>query len=63
MKFAGISLGLATIQPARLLSIADERGRLCEGARADLLTFRWDASASCLDLLSTVLNGEVVYKA
>ena len=49
MAFAGISLAdavdLATLNPARLLGVEAERGRLLAGQPADLILFRLDAAA------------------
>jgi N-acetylglucosamine-6-phosphate deacetylase len=66
MAFAGISLAeavdLATDNPARLLGIAGERGRLNVGQPADLILFRLDAPTRRIDLEVTVAAGEVVYR-
>ncbi len=66
VRFAGISLeqaiALATIQPARLLGIADRVGSISEGLAANLITFRWDESTCRMDLMATTLGGEVVYQ-
>ena len=66
VRFADISLeqavDLATVQPARLLGVDDRLGRLGEDSAANLITFRWNASAYKMDLLATVLDGEVAYR-
>ena len=66
VRFAGISLEqaitLATIQPARLLGIADRVGSINEGLEANLITFRWDESTYRMDLMATTLGGEGVYQ-
>jgi N-acetylglucosamine-6-phosphate deacetylase len=65
VRFAGISLAqainLATIQPARMLGLEDEIGRIQQRLAASLIVFRWDASEYRMDLLFTALDGEVVY--
>ncbi len=65
VRFAGISLeqsiALATNQPARLLDITD-RVDIDEGREANLIVFRWDKSACQIDLMMTILGGEVVYQ-
>lgn len=66
VRFAGISLeqaiSLATVQPARLLGIADRVGSISEGMEANLIIFRWDESTCRMDLMATTLGGEVVYQ-
>ena len=65
VRFAGISLeqsiALATNQPARLLDITD-RVDIDEGREANLIVFRWDKFACQIDLMMTMLGGEVVYQ-
>ena len=64
VRFAGISLeqsiALATTQPAQLLGITDGVD-IDEGQEANLIMFRWDKSACQIDLMMTILGGEVVY--
>ena len=50
------SIDLATIQPARLMGLAD-RGRLEAGAAADLVLFDWDASACQMTVRDTMVLG------
>jgi len=64
MAFAGISLAeavdLASLNPARLLGIAGDRGRLEVGQPADLILFGLNGAE--LRLAATVAAGEVVYR-
>ena len=66
VRFAGIRLSqaidLATAQPAKLLGLENQIGVIAQNAPANLITFRWDAPKCQITLLSTVLNGEVVYR-
>jgi N-acetylglucosamine-6-phosphate deacetylase len=50
---------LATNQPGRF---ADERGRLEVGQPADLVTFHWQTGDDRLDVLSTMVAGEWVWR-
>jgi N-acetylglucosamine-6-phosphate deacetylase len=69
VTFAGVTLReairLATANPARLLSIDGPTGRgsVRAGAAADLTVFRFDESAGNLTIESTIVGGEVVYRA
>ncbi len=62
IAFAGCSLNEAlptvTSIPARAIGLADERGRLERGARADLVLLSPD-----LHVRSTIVGGEVAYSA
>jgi N-acetylglucosamine-6-phosphate deacetylase len=62
-EMAGLSLGqsidLCTAQPARLVGLAD-RGRLENGAIADLIVFDWDAKACKMAVRETYVQGEKV---
>ena len=66
VRFAGISLGhaidLATIQPARLLGMADRVGCIGEGLAANLIAFHWDSATCQMDVRSVILGGEVIYR-
>lgn len=63
--FAGVTLAdavtMATVNPARLLGI--EVGALAEGARADLVVMQVDEGAGRLEILRTVVGGEIVWEA
>ena len=60
MEFTGCSLPeavrCATLNPARLLGIADRKGSLAVGKDADLVIFDED-----FNVHYTILGGEVVY--
>jgi N-acetylglucosamine-6-phosphate deacetylase len=61
VELAGLTLAqsidLATIQPAKLMSLAD-RGRLEVGAAADLVLFDWDTSACKMKVRETIVLGK-----
>jgi len=62
VKFVGISLpeavSLATLQPVRLL---DARARVEE--QKNLIVFQWDAAQCEINLIATIVDGELVYHA
>lgn len=63
VKMTGQSLGdvypLASREPGRFL---DGQGQLEIGAAADLITFNWQPGADRLELLSTMVRGELVWQ-
>jgi N-acetylglucosamine-6-phosphate deacetylase len=65
VEMAGMPLAeaidLCTVQPARLLNLAD-RGRLEEGAIADLILFDWDSDSCKMEVVDTILQGESTHK-
>lgn len=60
MGFAGVdvteAVAAATLAPARLLGIEDERGAVSAGGRADLVVLDEE-----LDVVATLVGGEVAY--
>jgi N-acetylglucosamine-6-phosphate deacetylase len=62
VEFAGISLeeavSLATLQPMRLL---DAKARV--DTQKNLILFEWDASRYEMNLIATIVGGELVYHA
>jgi N-acetylglucosamine-6-phosphate deacetylase len=62
VQFAGISLeeavSLATLQPMRLL---DAKARV--DTQKNLILFEWDASRYEMNLIATIVGGELVYHA
>lgn len=64
MQFAGANLGeavqMAAANPARLMGVDEDRGRLVAGARADVLLFKQRADR--YDLACTIAGGEVCYE-
>ncbi len=65
-RYSGYSeaevLGTVTTNPARVLGLTDT-GRLEPGSRADLTAFRWPADGGPIEVLATVVAGEVRYRA
>jgi len=65
MRFTGVSLGaalrLCTVNPARLLSCADQSGILTAGTAANLVLFRHTPGAPRLAVETTVIGGELVF--
>lgn len=65
MRFAGLSLAtaveMATLNPARLLN--RHAGSLANGDAADFVLFNWKENTSRhdLEIVATILGGEVVY--
>lgn len=66
VRFAGIGLddaiAMATLNPARLLGLEAEYGRLEEGCGANLIIYSWDEAEQRLQIAATIVGGEVVYK-
>ena len=62
VRFAGISLpeavSLATLQPMRLL---DAEAQV--GGQKNLIVFQWDAAQCEINLIATIVGGELVYLA
>ena len=62
VRFAGISLpeavSLATLQPMRLL---DAEAQV--GGQKNLIVFQWDAAQCEINLIATIVGGELVYHA
>lgn len=60
------ALQMASANPAALLGIADERGKIAPGRRADLVLFEWDGQTARLtdklNVAATIVNGEIVYQ-
>jgi N-acetylglucosamine-6-phosphate deacetylase len=67
VQFAGITLAQAietvTVNPARLLGLADRWGLLAPGRSADLSLFTWDAQRQEVAVVATLAQGDVVYQA
>lgn len=65
VRYAGISLeeafSLATLQPIKLLGLDKEIGNFDDNPRANLILFNWNADTYEIDLIMTILNGEVKY--
>ena len=66
VKFAGISLkeaiSLATLQPARLLSMDNKIREISEDVSQDLILFEWNKETYEIDLIATILKGKLVYQ-
>jgi len=67
VQFAGITLAQAietvTVNPTRLLGLADRWGLLAPGRSADLSLFTWDAQRQEVAVVATLAQGAVVYQA
>ena len=65
MAFAGASLAsaitMASANPAQLMGVQRQRGRLAIGARADLIVLH--AANGRYELAQTICGGEVCYQA
>jgi N-acetylglucosamine-6-phosphate deacetylase len=53
---------MASINPARLLGVDDRLGTVEVGKEASLTLFRWSEGQNALDIVATLVAGEVVYK-
>ena len=66
VRFTGISLvdavALATRQPARLLGMEEEIGNIGKNASPNLILFQWNDATCEIDLIATILRGQVVYQ-
>ncbi len=66
VRFTGISLAeavsLATLRPARLLGVEEEIGFIGKDASPDLILFEWNSTTCKMDLMTTILMGQVVYQ-
>lgn len=56
------AMDMVTCNPARLLGIDDRIGTVEAGKEASLTLFRWQEDQEKLDIVATVVRGEVVYK-
>ena len=65
VRMAGVSLTealtMATRNPARIARIGGRQRGLAAGDRADFVLFRWDADASKITVLETIVGGESVF--
>jgi len=62
LGMAGVARAAAT-NPARVLGLDDRKGRVAPGFDADLTLFRVPAGDGPLEIVATVLGGEVAYRA
>ena len=66
VRFAGISLAeavsFATIQPARLLGVDEEIGIIGQDNKPNVILFQWNKVSCEMDLMATILKGNVVYQ-
>lgn len=67
VRFADISLmeavSLATLQPARLLGVEKTIGSMGEAKTANLIVFAWNQRTCEMDLIATILAGQVMYQS
>ncbi len=65
VQMAGVSLTeaitMATRNPARVARVGGRQRGLAAGDRADFVLFRWDADASNITILETIVGGESVF--
>jgi N-acetylglucosamine-6-phosphate deacetylase len=57
------ALRMASENPARLLGIDDRFGSIEIGRAANLVLFRWDEASKTFEVLSTIVNGEIVFQS
>jgi N-acetylglucosamine-6-phosphate deacetylase len=62
LGLAGIARAAST-NPARVLGLEDRKGRVAAGYDADLTLFRVPSGDGPLEIVATVLGGDVVYRA
>lgn len=55
------ALQMATVNPAKVVGKTGNFGRIEKGAAADLVLFDWDETAAKLNVVATIVNGEIVY--
>ena len=55
------AVDMATRNPARLLGLDDQLGELAVGRQANLTLFRWQPEMAALEIVATVVTGEMVY--
>ncbi len=67
VRFVGISLAdavsLATRNPARLLGLEEKVDTFTESSTTDLIIFEWDDATCEIDLIATILDGQLVYNS
>lgn len=65
VEFSGVTLDealqMATANPADLTGLTGQFGRIAHGEAADLVLFDWDETAAKLNIVATLVNGEIVY--
>jgi N-acetylglucosamine-6-phosphate deacetylase len=63
--YSGVTLNealqMATANPADALGKTGSFGRIEKGAAADVVLFDWDETAAKLNVVATIVNGEIVY--
>ena len=66
MRFAEITLkeaiSLATFQPMRLLGVKEDIGSIDENNQPNLILFEWNEATCEIDLIATILKGQMVYQ-
>lgn len=65
VEFSGLTLDealqLATANPADLIGATGKFGRIEKGEAADFVLFRWDEAAMKLEVVTTIVGGEIVF--
>jgi N-acetylglucosamine-6-phosphate deacetylase len=66
VRFAGVTLAealqMASLHPARAIGIEDQYGVIAEGRRADLILFDWNEDEGDIQIVATIVDGEVGYR-
>lgn len=66
IRFAEITLqqaiSLATLQPAQLLEAEKDIVNIAESNRPNLILFQWNNATCEIDIIATILSGQVVYQ-
>ena len=66
VRFAGTSLAdavaMATRNPALLLGLDEDICSIRDSSNTDLVVFQWDDDTCKIELIATILNGQVVFK-
>ena len=66
VRFAGTSLAdavaMATRNPAHLLGLNEDFCSIRDSSNTDFVVFQWDDDTCKIELIATILNGQVVFK-
>jgi len=67
VQYAGVTLdeaiSMASANPARLLGLEGEYGTIEAGRAANIVLFHWNADEMAIEIVATILGGEVVYRS
>jgi N-acetylglucosamine-6-phosphate deacetylase len=66
VNYAGVTLDeaieMASANPAALLGLEESYGRIAPGRPAHLVLFRWDDEAKRIEIMATVIDGQIIYQ-